>query len=296
MKFCLNILPIISILFIVCFVIICIISFIENRRLTITKYVIKAKRLPKAFDGFHIVQLSDMHNASFGKDNEKLLDKIRALSPDIILVTGDMIIAKPGTDVRFASDMMNQFVSIAPVYFSLGNHELRSDLYTEVYGTLWQDFYGQLDKRIKVLRNESVDVWQNGQRLRVYGLDLTPELYRRFKQTPMDKDYLNNLFGCCEEKDYHIFMAHNPDYFKQYADWGADLTFSGHVHGGMVRIPFLGGALSPMVHFFPKYDKGLFEYANKYMILSGGLGSHTFRFRVNNLPEIVSVTLKSAAN
>jgi hypothetical protein len=88
-------------------------------------------------------------------------------------------------------------------------------------------------------------------------------------------------------------MAHNPEYFEEYVTWGADLIFSGHVHGGMVRLPFLGGAVSPMIHFFPKYDKGLFENSNRYMILSGGLGNHTYKFRVNNLPEIVSVTLES---
>jgi hypothetical protein len=134
---------------------------------------------------------------------------------------------------------------------------------------------------------------RDGQQIALYGLNLTTEYYKRFLKTPMPPSYLNDLFGTCDEGMYHIFMAHNPEYFEEYVTWGADLIFSGHVHGGMVRLPFLGGAVSPMIHFFPKYDKGLFENSNRYMILSGGLGNHTFKFRVNNLPEIVSVTLES---
>lgn len=291
MKLCLNIIQIISILVIVCFVAVCIISYIENRRLVVTRYELWASKLPKVFDGFRIVQLSDLHNASFGDKNEELVKEIAKLKPDIILITGDVIVGKPGKDVSFAADTMNALVSIAPVYFSLGNHELRASIYEDIYGDMWQDFYNRLDKKITVLRDERILIERDGDCMALYGLDLTPELYKRFKHTPMKKDYLTNLFGECEKGMYHIFMAHNPDYFKQYADWGADLTFSGHVHGGMIQVPMLGGAVSPMVHFFPKYDKGLFEHLGKYMILSGGLGNHTFKFRVNNLPEIILVTL-----
>lgn len=291
MNLCLNIFQIISILIVGCFAIVCVISYIENRRLVVTRFELWPTKLPKAFEGFHIVHLSDLHNADFGKNNLKLIEQIKELAPDVILVTGDMIVGKPGKDVSFAAATMNQLVSIAPVYMSLGNHELRASIYTDTYGNMWQEFYDLLDEQITVLRDERILLECKGQQVALYGLDLTPEFYKRFKHTPMTKDYLTGLFGECEDGLYHIFMAHNPDYFKQYADWGADLTFSGHVHGGMVQIPFLGGVLSPMVHFFPRYDKGLFEHSGKYMILSGGLGNHTFKFRINNLPEVVSVTL-----
>ncbi|MDD6072369.1 MAG: metallophosphoesterase [Clostridiales bacterium] len=296
MNLCLNIFQIISILIGVCFVVVCLISFIENRRLVVTSYELWSTKLPKAFEGFHIIQLSDLHNACFGENNSNLIERIRKLEPDVIFVTGDMIVGKPGKDVRFAADTMNQLVSIAPVYMSLGNHELRTSIYTESYGSMWKDFLERLDSQITILRDEKIFLEHNGEKIALYGLDLTPKFYKRFKHTPMKAEYLNDLFGKCEQEFYHIFLAHNPDYFKQYAGWGADLTFSGHVHGGMIQIPFLGGVLSPMVHFFPEYDKGVFEYSNKYMILSGGLGNHTFKFRVNNLPEIVSVTLNPEMN
>lgn len=291
MKLCLNILGILSILIVVCLAVVCIISYFENRRLVITRYQIKDSLIPRNFQGFHIVQLSDLHNACFGKNNEELIHKIVELKPDVILVTGDMIIGKPGKDVLFAADTMNALADIAPVYFSMGNHELRTSIYTDTYGDMWDQFCKRLSSDIYLLLDEEAVLVREDSCIHLYGLNLTPTLYKRVVQTPMPEDYLESLFGICDRNEYHIFMAHNPDYFKDYAAWGANLTFSGHVHGGMIRIPFLGGALSPMIHFFPKYDKGLFEYSNKYMILSGGLGNHTFKFRVNNLPEIVSVTL-----
>jgi predicted MPP superfamily phosphohydrolase len=88
-------------------------------------------------------------------------------------------------------------------------------------------------------------------------------------------------------------LAHNPKYFKSYAAWGADLTLSGHIHGGIVQIPFLGGAVSPQVEFFPKYDAGLFHENDKAMILSRGLGTHTINVRINNTAELVSIKLKA---
>lgn len=291
MKLCLNILEILSILIIVCLIVVCVISYFENRRLTVARYQIKDSLIPHSFHGFHIVQLSDLHNTAFGKNNEELVCRIAKLNPDIILVTGDMIIGKPGKDVTFAADTMNALNDIAPVYFSMGNHELRASIYTDTYGDMWKTFRERLSSDIHVLLDQEVILEREDGVLHLYGLNLTPRLYKRMIRTPMPEDYLKNLFGICNEEEYHIFLAHNPDYFKEYTKWGANLTFSGHVHGGMIRIPFLGGVLSPMIHFFPKYDKGLFEYSNKYMILSGGLGNHTFKFRVNNLPEIVSVTL-----
>lgn len=291
MKLYLNIIGILSILVIVCLIAICIISYIENRKLVVTKYQICDSSLPEAFHGFHIVQLSDMHNAAFGENNKELIRNVKALKPDIILITGDMIIGKPGNDVTFAAETMNELVKVAPVYFSMGNHELRASIYTDTYEDMWPRFKKCLSPEIHILRNQRETLVREGATIYLYGLDLNPMLYKRLVRTPMQEDYLSSLFGKCDSAKYHIFMAHNPDYFENYAAWGANLTFSGHIHGGMIRFPFLGGALSPMIHFFPKYDKGLFEYSNKYMILSGGLGNHTFKFRVNNLPEIVSVTL-----
>lgn len=293
MNLCLNILGILSILGVACLSIILIISYFENRKLLVTKYSINDNRIPDNFRGFHIVQLSDLHNASFDEANSKLYGVINELAPDIIVITGDMIIGKPGMDVIQVVEFMNSLCKIAPVYFSMGNHELRVSLYADTYGNMWKVFMEHISPDVHLLFDETADIIRGDEKISLYGLNLTPELYKRFKHTPMPENYLSELFGTCNRKNYHIFMAHNPDYFPDYVKWGANLTFSGHVHGGMIRIPWLGGALSPMIHFFPKYDKGVFQIGEQYMVLSGGLGNHTFKFRVNNLPEVVSVTLNA---
>lgn len=287
----LNILGIVSILGIVCLAVVLIISYFENRKLTVTEYHIKDVLCPASFDGFRIVHLSDLHNAEFGENNEKLYEVIKKQNPDIIVITGDMIIGKPNSDVTKSVDFVNSLCQIAPVYYSMGNHELRVSLYEETYGDMWKQFMNRISKDVNLLFDKEMILSRNDEMIYLYGLNLTSELYKRIVKTPMSDGYLTSLFGICKHDKYHIFLAHNPDYFEDYTAWGANLTFSGHVHGGMIRIPWFGGALSPMIHFFPKYDKGLFENNNKYMILSGGLGNHTFKFRVNNLPEVVTVTI-----
>ena len=295
MNLCLNILEIICILFLIIFISVCVISFIENRKLVVSPYIIQDPLIPHSFDGFKIVHLTDMHNTTFGKNNEKLIKLINDLSPDIIVVTGDMIIGTPNTDVSTASDTMNRLTGIAPVYFSMGNHELRVSRYRDRYGDMWDRFISSLSPDIHKLFDSSDEIVRNGQKIFIHGLSLTPKMYTRFKDVRMPKQHLKKRFGISNENEFHIFLAHNPDYFKDYANWGAKLIFSGHVHGGIVRLPFFGGVISPKMKLFPPYDKGLFEISNKYMILSGGLGNHTINFRLNNLPEVVYVTLYNSS-
>lgn len=291
MKLCLNILWILSILASVCLGFIFLISYYENRKLVIRKYSIDSDKIRKN-KRYRIVHLSDLHNASFGTENEVLLHKVEQLKPDFILATGDFIVGKPGRDLSCAIHTLNHLSDICKVYFSLGNHELRTQLYPDVYGNMWEQFRNALNEKIVLLEDETVFV----DNLAIHGLKLNPELYKRFRKTPMEEGYLESRFGKCQEGYFHVFMAHNPDYFDEYVKWGADLVCSGHIHGGLIRIPVLGGLLSPMIRFFPKYDKGIFKKNKKYMILSGGLGNHTYKIRVNNLPEIVLITLESASN
>jgi hypothetical protein len=269
-----------------------IISFIENHIIKITSYVIEDKKIPKEFDGFVIAHLTDLHNTSFGNNNEKLIDKVRKLSPDIIVVTGDMLVGHKNTDVTVAANVLNELTLVAPTYFSMGNHELRISRYLDTYGSMWDSFLKQLLPEVNLLFDEKTTVSRNDSHINLFGVTLNPKLYTRLKDIRMPKKHLSKRFGYCNNDEFNIFLAHNPEYFKDYAAWGADLTFAGHVHGGIVRIPFLGGVISPKLKLFPEYDKGLFEHSNKYMVLSGGLGNHTIKVRINNHPEIVKVTLK----
>ena len=112
------------------------------------------------------------------------------------------------------------------------------------------------------------------------------------KKGRMDAAYLKRLLGKPSAGEYNILIAHNPDYFPAYAEWGADLVLSGHVHGGIMRLPLLGGVLSPALRLFPKYDGGLFQEGGSTMILGRGLGSHTIPIRIFNPGELIVVTLE----
>lgn len=275
----------------ICFLGICIISMIENRKIAITRYQISSPKIPKSFQDCRIMVLADLHNACFGEKNETLLRMIREQQPDYILLAGDMMIGKPGRPTDVPAHLIKELAGNYPVYYAKGNHELRVSLYRETYGHMWKDYQKELEGRVTWLVNDHVRLTRAGASIWLYGLDIAPDYYKRFRHRPMEVNYLTDALGEPEPEAYRILLAHNPDYFPEYAAWGADLVLSGHLHGGMIRLPFLGGMLSPMFHFFPKYARGRYEEQNSVLLLSGGLGNHTFKFRVNNLPELLLITL-----
>lgn len=284
---------------------VCIISIIENRRLIVTHYTVCKAKIPAEFDGKKMVVLADLHNAGFGVDNALLLQKIREEHPDYIVIAGDMIIAAPHSDIHVPVKLIHELAGICPVYYAKGNHEMRAALEPEVYGTLWEEYQAAIQDCVYWLDNETVELTPQPDRgetserksgVRLTGLDTAAEYYKRFRRTPMKVSYLKDVLGDCDPDFYQILIAHHPAYFPAYAEWGADLVISGHLHGGMVRLPVLGGMISPMIQFFPKYDRGRFEEGSSTMLLSGGLGNHTFKFRVNNLPELLSVEFRRDAN
>lgn len=288
----------------------------ETRALTVTDYTVCSQRLPMEADGTDFVVIADLHNNQFGTDNEYLIQKIDEIHPDFIIIAGDLFVARDYT-FDIAYDFLVKVSKKYPVYYSYGNHEQKVEEYENKLADGWtikksaareeddtrqiKTFaqYIELVKRIGVhiLDNEGVRYpVGNGKNLCVFGGTIGLEYFRRFHRPEMTCGYLNQCFGQCNQNDYQILVAHNPMYFDAYADWGADLVLSGHVHGGMVRIPFLGGAISPQMQIFPRYDAGLFEKKvadhTTTMIVSRGLGIHTLKIRVFNRPELVHVRLK----
>ena len=135
--------------------------------------------------------------------------------------------------------------------------------------------------------------------IRVTGLCLDLGFFKKVVKANMEDDYLDNLLGrvnTAEKEHYQILIAHNPIYFKNYADWGADLALSGHVHGGIIRLPLLGGVISPAIALFPKYDAGKYEKDGSTMILSRGLGTHTIHVRMFNPGEVSVIKLRGKKN
>lgn len=291
----------------------------ENTALTTTHYEICSARVPKKAHGTKFVVIADLHNNQFGERNCKLLRKIDELAPDFIIVAGDLFIGKE-YNFDIAYEFLKETSKKYTVYYSYGNHEQKVEQYElsranshwTVKSMNLTD--GKEDTRkiksfaeykrmiselgVHLLNNEEV-LYPTDKNacLRIFGGTIDLEYFKRIKRPEMTCDYLNSCFGDGSCKEYQILIAHNPMYFDAYANWGADLVLSGHVHGGMVRVPFLGGVVSPQMEIFPKYDAGLFTKKTKTqeasMIVSRGLGIHTFKIRMFNRPELVSVILKS---
>ena len=261
------------------------ILFPENYRLGTTRVCVASPRLPAAFDGFRIVQISDLHGCRFGAENCRLLAAVAEEKPDLIALTGD-IADRETRDYemifRFAKALCGQ----SPVCFAYGNHE------QELLPSRRKEFLAGLRKAgVRILDNGSVRLERGGEAIALFGVRVPLRYYRwnsrRRRRPEVSEDLLGRLLGP-RGPEYTILLAHNPLYFEAYAAWGADLTLSGHVHGGMLRLPRLGGLLSPERSFFPRYSAGLYRLGGRSMEVSRGLGRGP---RVNNPPEVVSITL-----
>ena len=263
------------------------VMIIDGNRFRVVEYQLYSSKVKKEH---RYVVLSDLHNKSYGEKNSRLIRKIIGLTPEGILIAGDILTAKPGKSYEVALELIKNLAEKYPIYYGPGNHETRLFLYPETYGDMGERYLADLNKvSVDFLKNESQQCEDN---IRITGLDMDRNYYKRLKKYPMDSNYLKETLGEADKQKYEVLLAHNPDYFEEYAEWGADLVLSGHVHGGMMRLPVLGGVISPSVKLFPKYDGGIFKIGKSTMILSRGLGMHTIPIRLFNPAEIVVVELE----
>lgn len=254
-----------------------------NTALEVNTYSIAHEDLPEAFDGFRIAQVSDLHDAEIGKDNERLIAMLKDSKPDMIALTGDIIDSRR-TDIDAALDFVNEAVKIAPCYYVTGNHEANIEEYEELKE-------GLIAAGVTVLENERVELELNGEAITVVGIHdplFDPE-GRSSSRKVITRKFLEGLIRV--DDGFTLLLAHRPEVFDVYVESDVDLVLSGHVHGGQFRLPFVGGIYVPNQGFFPEYDAGLFTEDNTNMIISRGIGNSTIPFRVNNRPEIVLVEL-----
>lgn len=264
-----------------------VVMVIDCHRFVVRTYECQDKRLKKPLK---LVQLSDLHNHSFGKHNRKLLDAIKEQEPDVVVISGDMYTSLSGKDVTEAKSLVAELAKNYPVYYVNGNHEQKTKELTEEFGTLYADYQRELSKLgVKFLTNECSYLPEY--HLCFYGLEIDREYYRKFRRQNLGVQKVEEYLGQKEASSYGVLIAHNPDFFLDYAGWGADLVLSGHVHGGLMRLPLLGGVIAPSMRLFPKYDGGRFEEDGSVMILSRGLGTHTLPIRIFNPGELVVVKL-----
>jgi predicted MPP superfamily phosphohydrolase len=247
-------------------------GLVENQLLSVTRISIPDSSLPQAFDGFRVAQVSDLHNTEFGKDNARLLQKLREEKPDIIALTGDLIDCYQ-PDIPLALSFAEQAMQIAPCYFVTGNHEGRISRYRELEE-------GLRSLGVIILKGESVLLEREGQSIRLLGV--SDPIFGRSVDSQ-----LTDLSG----EGYSLLLSHRPELFETYCRHGISLVLTGHAHGGQFRIPFLGGVLVPNQGFFPKYDAGCFTEGQTTMYISRGLGNSIFPFRLGNPPELIILTL-----
>ncbi len=254
----------------------------ENNSPMITETTIVTERLPNSFSGYRIAHISDMHNAQYGADNATLLEMLRHAQPDMIAITGDFVDSRR-TDFNISLRFAQQAVKIAPVYYVMGNHEARL---TDDYPRFEQQL---IQCGVTVLRNEESYIARNGQTIRIVGID-DPRLIT-MNEGENEAIVLHTLSSFEAKPDtYTILLSHRPELFDAYCQYQIDLALTGHNHGGLIRIPFVGGLYAGQ-EFFPKYDDGLFTNGMSTMFLNRGLGNSSYTFRINNRPEIAILTL-----
>ncbi len=235
-------------------------------------------QVPKAFDGCKIVQVADLQNTEFGRDNARLVRKIEASSPDIIVITGDLL-DRNRTNVESAMDFIYEIKQLAPVYFVTGNHEHQSGEWEVLEESL-------VNAGVTILNNGKSVLEKDGDTITLMGL-------ADKKVNPSYDTILHTLMT--EQQDcFNILLSHRPELFETYVNAGVDLVFTGHAHGGQIRIPFTGqGIFAPHQGFFPKYTQGMHEKDGTVMIVSRGLGNSIFPLRLFNRPELIEVTLRA---
>lgn len=259
-----------------------------NRALTVTHLTVESDRLPAPFSGFRIAQVSDLHNAQFGPDNRDLLALLEAESPDLIVLTGDLVDSRR-TDVAVGISFGARAARIAPTYYVPGNHESRlsGDDYAALKQGLEAGGVTVLENRLEVLERE-------GERIALAGV-YDPGFYRDSlgKAPALVADTLLSSLPL-EEQNYTVLLSHRPELMDIYAGHPVDLVFAGHAHGGQVRLPGIGGLAAPGQGLFPQYDAGRYTQGNTSMVVSRGLGNSIIPLRVNNRPELVVVELKAS--
>ena len=263
----------------------------DTHHFVIKKYEFQSAKIKK---NTRIVMLSDLHNCRYGEDNAQLYEKIVEQKPDMILLAGDMVTAGNHENMKHTFFFLKRLSEKYPLYYTFGNHEQKI-LDNREYETAAGNFEKERKAAgIEGFNNEHCTLKDRG--ISLYGLMLDHSYYQRFTTKDMPEGYIDSLLGNPDPDTFCVLIAHNPDYFPDYAEWGADLVLSGHIHGGIIRFPFLGGFVSPAIRFFPKYDGGLFREKNASMVLGRGIGTHAPKVRLFNPGELVVVDLLTEGN
>lgn len=272
----------------VLFVLLMIVGVVDGNRFVVVE---EEFDLPKLKKGCRFVMISDLHNKVYGKNNEKVINAVKKADPDFVVIAGDQVTSHAKESIEPGVNLIKELSKCYRIYYALGNHETKLKMYPERFGDMYNKLVKEVtNPNVKLLVDESCILPEYS--ICLTGLELERTYFARFKKREMEKGHIEKHIGKAQVQYCNILIAHNPDYFEEYAKWGADLVLSGHVHGGIMRLPLLGGVIAPSYKLFPKYDGGIFREGKATMLLGRGMGAHTLPFRFFNPAELHIVTLK----
>ena len=258
----------------------------QNNSIVTSEYTISSDKVPHNFNGFKIVQLSDLHSKSFGNDQSDLVNKVKKSQADLILFTGDLVDSNRYNE-ESSLILMEKLVEIAPVYYVTGNHEW------------WSGQFNTLEDQLKnigvhVMRNTSEEMTIETDSIQIIGMD-DPANGKESdgERSKIEENMTKSIEKIKEDDDFQILLSHRPELLSLYSEYEFDVVFSGHAHGGQFRLPFVGGLIAPDQGLFPKYTSGKYKLDNTTMIVNRGLGNSIIPIRIFNRPEIVVVTLNT---
>ena len=261
----------------------------ELKKFRITSYEYQTDKITQSVN-FAVV--ADLHAHVYGRDNDILIQKIKEQKPDMILVPGDMIVSRYPVTYETAYQALKKLTEIAPVYFSNGNHESRVSKVPVMQTEAFLEYENRVRKLgVHILNNASEEVILHGGKFCISGLEIPLECYGKGSYEPLPEHFIRDVLGDAKQDSVQILMAHNPMFAKEYAEWGADVSVCGHTHGGLVRIPGIGSVISPQFELFPKYDAGEFNFGDRKVYVSKGLGTHTFHIRVFDRAEVLMIRI-----
>ena len=277
-------------------------STISNGTLETVRYEIKSSKLNGA--SVRIVMISDLHRKKLDETNQKVVDATALEAPDIIVVNGDML-ERDFTDdeVEELADLLERLTDIAPVYFSVGNHDFRAFFADYELGVVKEFLLGKQTSWVvprlestgaRLLERDQVDVDVNGASLRIgglYAIAYENEYYSEQQQLPISS-FLSDF---CDTERFTVMLSHRPQSFARNLSgkyWDIDLVLCGHTHNGVIALPFGLGAVWISKSFFPKYDRGLFKHGSGALIIGAGIDGYQGVIpRIFNPPEIVTVDI-----
>ncbi len=252
----------------------------SNTRIVTDDYTLYYDNLPVSFNGYRIVQLTDIHAVEFGDGYSKLLDAVKKARANIIVITGDLIDC--ADDIDIVEPLIEKLPGIAPVYYVTGNHEWASGALSDLFDML--DIYG-----VTVLRNDYVRLMVGDESIVLAGVD--------DPNGPKDMKTPEELVSEIRNRDgdpFIVLLEHRNNFLDRFSALGVDLVLCGHAHGGVIRLPFVAGLIGPSMDWFPDYTSGVYSQNETNMLVSRGIGNRTGIPRFLNNPEVLVAVLRTS--